>query len=227
MGALRRRDAVARTALIAPERADASRLGALMEDPSREEGGASREPGRLGAGLVLACVGWGLAEATLFFVIPDVLLTWIARRSRRRALWGCAFALVGALGGGSVMFRWSAGDHAAATATVDRVPFVPSAMIARVERDLEQGGAFAVIAGAWMGRPYKLYAVEAPEAGMSAAAFLAATVPARLLRFVAFVLVASAVARRVTLRWGARATTIVWAAVWIVNYAIYWSLMSI
>jgi len=195
-------------------------------DADAPAGNPRREPGRLGAGLVLACVGWGLAEATLFFVIPDVLLTWIATRSRRRALWGCAFALVGALAGGSAMYRWSAGDHLAAVAAVDRVPFVPSATVARVERDLERSGGLAVIAGAWMGRPYKLYAVEAPAAGMSASAFLAATVPARLLRFVAFVLVASAVARRVTRRWGARATTILWAAVWIVNYAIYWTLMS-
>jgi hypothetical protein len=200
-----------------------------MEGTSGDARGAStrREGGRLGAGLVLACVAWGLAEATLFFVIPDVLLTWIATRSRRRALWGCAFALVGALAGGSLMYRWSAGDHAAAVAAVDRVPFVPSTMIARVERDLERHGALAVVTGAWMGRPYKLYAVEAPAAIMSATAFLAATVPARLLRFVAFVLVASAISRRTTPRWGARATTALWAAVWIVNYAVYWTLMSI
>src|SRR3546814_3695958 len=43
---------------------------------------------------------WGFAEATVFFVVPDV---WISRRalsSWRAALRGCGFALAGALGGG-------------------------------------------------------------------------------------------------------------------------------
>src|SRR3546814_4475619 len=43
---------------------------------------------------------WGFAEATVFFVVPDV---WISRRalsSWRAALRSCGFALAGALVGG-------------------------------------------------------------------------------------------------------------------------------
>ena len=32
--------------------------------------------------LTIACL-WGLGEATVFFIVPDVLLTWVATRSLR------------------------------------------------------------------------------------------------------------------------------------------------
>ncbi|HXT49748.1 MAG TPA: hypothetical protein VN811_01825 [Thermoanaerobaculia bacterium] len=176
--------------------------------------------------LAAACLLWGFAEATLFFVVPDVLLTLVALRSLRRALWGCAFALLGALAGGAVMERWGSTDPAAALAAVDRVPFVPTASIGRVREQLEARGPVAVIAGAWMGRPYKLYAVQASAAGMSAAQLLAITVPARLLRFVFLAVVAHLLARGIRARWGWRWTLAIWAAAWPLNYALYWTAMS-
>jgi hypothetical protein len=46
---------------------------------------------------------WGLAEATLFFIVPDVWLTLITVWSPRKALIACLFALLGALAGGALM----------------------------------------------------------------------------------------------------------------------------
>ena len=172
-----------------------------------------------------ACLLWGFAEATLFFVVPDVLLTWVALRSLRRALLGCVLALLGALAGGALMYRWASLDRPAALAAVDRVPFVPAATLGGVHDQLARQGAVAVVAGAWMGRPYKLYAVEAPGAGMSAGELLAVTVPARLLRFAALSLLAHLVGRALLARWGWRVTLAVWAAVWTVNYGLYWAAM--
>jgi membrane protein YqaA with SNARE-associated domain len=184
---------------------------------------------RLGVGVraaAVACLLWGFAEATLFFVVPDVLLTLLALRSLRRALWGCVFALLGALAGGAVMERWGSSDPAAALAAVDRVPFVPAASIERVREQLEGHGAPAVIAGAWMGRPYKLYAVQASAAGMSAAELLAVSVPARLLRFVFLAVVAHRLGRAIRARRGWRWALGAWAAAWTLNYALYWTAMS-
>jgi hypothetical protein len=50
--------------------------------------------------LVAAAV-WGLAEATLFFVVPDVLLTWLAAFRPRVACKAVVACLAGALAGGS------------------------------------------------------------------------------------------------------------------------------
>ena len=47
---------------------------------------------------------WGLAEATLFFIVPDVLLTWLAG-FRPRLVWrAVAACLGGALLGGLLMY---------------------------------------------------------------------------------------------------------------------------
>jgi len=47
---------------------------------------------------------WGFAEATLFFIVPDLLLTFIALYSFRRSVKVLAFILLGALVGGTLMF---------------------------------------------------------------------------------------------------------------------------
>ncbi len=44
---------------------------------------------------------WGMAEAVLWFVVPDVFLTWVAmRRGVRPALRLSLVAVAGAIGGG-------------------------------------------------------------------------------------------------------------------------------
>jgi len=197
-----------------------------MSPGPRASPGSAPALRRTGIALAAACLAWGFAESTLFFVIPDVLLTLAATRNLRRALFGCVLAVAGALAGGALMYTWSARDHAAAAAAVDAVPFVPARMVARVHEHLVQQGGWAVVVGAWIGRPYKLYAVEGAAVGMSLAAFLATSVPARLLRFVFLAVVARLVARVTIRRWGWRTTVTIWAVVWGINYGLYWTAMS-
>src|SRR4051812_20323932 len=59
---------------------------------------------RSGVAAVVA-LGWGFAEATFFFVVPDVwigLLTLFSWRAGLRAVYS---AVMGALTGGAVMYR--------------------------------------------------------------------------------------------------------------------------
>jgi len=57
----------------------------------------------------LAAFLWGFAEATLFFIVPDVLLTLLAVRfGWRRAIMPLLFCLSGAVVGGAVFFGASA-----------------------------------------------------------------------------------------------------------------------
>jgi len=53
-------------------------------------------------GVVGAALVWGFAEATLFFFVPDILITRIALADLRRALWACFWSLLGAVSGGAV-----------------------------------------------------------------------------------------------------------------------------
>ncbi|HKH69104.1 MAG TPA: hypothetical protein VKA75_17210, partial [Reyranella sp.] len=62
-------------------------------------------------GLWLAGLLWGLAEATAFFVVPDVLLTFVAqRRGLIPALAVMLFVVAGAALGGLAMW-WIGGVY--------------------------------------------------------------------------------------------------------------------
>ncbi len=164
---------------------------------------------------------WGLAEATLFFVVPDVWLSLVAAASRRRALRACLWAAAGALAGGLAMHAWGAADPAWALAAVERVPAVSSAMVERVAAQLGEHGLWALFVGPWTGTPYKLYAVQAGALGVPAWQFALASVPARLARFLVLSWMLGRLAGRLPARWRAPALLAGWA----VFYAGFFALM--
>lgn len=166
----------------------------------------------------LAALLWGFAEATLFFVVPDVLLSWIALHRARAAWIACVWALVGALAGGAVMYAWGAADAATAIAVLDHVPKVSREMCDAVREQLRNHGLGAVFLGPLTGTPYKIYAVGAGAGQIGLALFLAVSVPARLIRFAlvtGLTVMVCRLFRRVTLL-GRRAVHIVlWTAFYV------------
>jgi hypothetical protein len=165
-----------------------------------------------------------LAEGTLFFVVPDVILTLTALFSFRAALRQTLAVLAGSLIAGALMFGWAARAPEPARATVMAVPFVRAAMAEEVRADLESYGAPALMRGPLSGIPYKLYAVEAP-AHSGWLAFMALSVPARLARLVTGLLVFGAVGRwlRRPIAAHPRRAVLGWALYWIGIYAFYWT----
>ena len=200
----------------------------MIEDPPAAAlGGAPRWAARvLGRGGVALAGVWGFAEGTLFFVVPDVLLSLAALGGGRRALPHVAAAVVGAALAGAVMVFWAAADYPAASGAVRNVPFVREAMFARVDEGLESEGALALFRGSVTGVPYKIYAVEAPGR-MAAGPFLAWTVPARAARFLLvwalFALLGGWLRRRYPGKW--RLLAGVHAALWVSFYLFYWSVV--
>jgi len=59
---------------------------------------------------VLAAFVWGLAEATFFFVIPDVFLSFVALLDWPRTSKHILAAIAGALLGGALLFHWASAD---------------------------------------------------------------------------------------------------------------------
>src|SRR5262245_51659145 len=97
-------------------------------------------------GLTIALAFWGFAEATLFFIVPDVAISIVAvLHGRRPALRAAIAAAVGALAGVALLYGWGAKDPDAARALVLRVPAIPPGMVARMEADLAAEGPLAVI----------------------------------------------------------------------------------
>jgi hypothetical protein len=116
---------------------------------------------------------WSLAEATLFFIVPDVLLTYVA--------------------GGAVMLLWSWSSPQTALAAVAMVPNVSDAMLQGSRASLEQDGIIAMFLGSFQGVPYKTYAIAVLGAGLDPLLFLATTFPARIVRFCLAALFAAAI----------------------------------
>jgi membrane protein YqaA with SNARE-associated domain len=167
---------------------------------------------------------WGFAEATLFFIVPDVLLTLVALFSFRRSARVLACILLGALAGGAIMFYLGAKDPAQARQVVLRVPFVSQAMFEKTQQSFQRDGIWALTKGPGNGIPYKVYGVQARKySGLLL--FLLASLLARLERFALFWLIAGAMGslfRKNILR-QPMVTVAVHACIWIIGYAWYWS----
>lgn len=169
---------------------------------------------------------WGFAEATIFFLVPDVWISAVALRAPWRAAWRAAvWALLGALVGGTVMHVWGATAAAAAERVLDWVPAIAPETIARVRGELRHDGYLAVLLGPLGGTPYKIYAVESGRLGMPLAGLLAITVPARLLRFALAAAVAAACARWALASWKPGRRLLLHALCWGLFYCWYLSAM--
>jgi len=135
----------------------------------------------MGVNLIAAL--WGFAEATLFFIVPDVWLTLAGRNNLRRGIIACFYSLAGALIGGVAMYLWAQHDPATALHIVEKIPAISTHMALGVREALSDKGVLAVMLGPLSGTPYKLYAVQAAPAGIGLGLFLLISLPARLIRF--------------------------------------------
>ena len=175
-------------------------------------------------GVLWAGFIWGLAEATLFFIVPDVLLTLVALFSFRRSARVLACILLGALCGGTIMFYFGASHPAQARATVLRVPFVSTAMFDRTGQGFQQAGIWELTKAAASGIPYKVFCVQASRyAGLPL--FLVASLLARLERFALFWLIAGAIGAVFdrSIRRQPKVAIAIYALIWIAGYTWYWA----
>ncbi|TVQ39229.1 MAG: hypothetical protein EA370_04895, partial [Wenzhouxiangella sp.] len=172
-------------------------------------------------GLRFTALIWGLAEATLFFIVPDVILSAVALRDRALALRLCLWALAGALVGGAVMYFWGSHSGEQVRDVLVRIPAIGETMLATVADSLEASGVLATFLGPLTGTPYKIYAALAPEADIALATFLAISIPARLIRFVLVALVTAWIARRWFSHWTPRARLLLLLSLWTIFYIAY------
>lgn len=183
------------------------------------------EPGRTRDWSRGTAFSWALAEATFFFIVPEVFLTRLALRDFCRVAAASAWAVAGALVGGSGL--WLAARHGDAGALLrlfERLPGINAGLVERSGDALGQQGLAALFMGVLRGYPFKLFAVHAGAGNGPFLAFLAASAGARFFRFTAAITVAStagrALGRRsVALRYWAH------AAFWLTFYAAYFLAM--
>lgn len=169
---------------------------------------------------------WGLAEATLFFVVPDVLLSLLALKDRRRAWIASGYAVAGAVLGGALMYAWAIHDPAQVRSLLVSIPAITPEPIEQVRRQLGDWGYASLFAGAFSGVPYKLYASEAGAAALPFAGLLAMTIPARALRFMLVVAVVNGITRRWLVEWTHAQRMAALLLGWALFYGWYFSAMQ-
>jgi membrane protein YqaA with SNARE-associated domain len=169
-------------------------------------------------------LAWGFAEATFFFVVPDVAIGLAALFSWRGGAVATAGATVGALLGGTAVF--AAPDY-----FLRRFPALPGItpkLIADVERRVRRAGVASLFQGPVLGLPYKVYAAHLALAKAPYLSFLVVSVPARLARFV-LVLAGAGLVGAALRRWirpHRRLVSAIYALGWALWYRAYFRRMA-
>lgn len=173
---------------------------------------------------------WGFAEATFFFVVPDVWTSRVAMRKPKRALGTTVSALAGAMAGGAVTYMWARHTPAETSrAALTKVPAITDRMVTEVEDEVSASGNIAVLRGPSRGVPYKIYARTSGLQGKSLANFLAWSIPGRLVRFLLVTLLASGIVagvRRLFPRIPEKLITGIFWGCWAAFYAWFIPTMS-
>ncbi|WP_225770584.1 hypothetical protein [Inquilinus sp. Marseille-Q2685] len=183
--------------------------------------------------LTLLAFVWGVAEASLFFVVPDVPVSLIAlARGWQAGLRAALAAAAGATLGGTALAVFASHAPETAVALVDAVPAIPSAMIARLQAtmagtDSAAGLAGVLIQASLSGVPYKIAAASAPGLGIPVWELALLTPLVRLPRFVALAAAGAALhsltpalPRRIQ---PVRVRLLLAALGWSAFYGAYWS----
>lgn len=173
---------------------------------------------------ILAAFVWGIAEGSLFFIVPDLVISLAALYSPGKALRHISAVVAGSLVAGTCLFLWSSFSPEAALDAVRHVPFVRSEMFSRVNSDIASFGAIALCKGPLSGIPYKIYAVLSPGS-MPLSLFLLVSIPARLERLLVSWIVfsmAGVLLKRFILHYPALGPGL-HGIYWVIIYVLYWS----
>lgn len=166
---------------------------------------------------------WGFAEATFFFIVPDVWIGLMAAFDPRAGVRGVVAAVAGAMAGGAVVHRAASRiPPERSAALLDGVPAISPEMIARVEDEMAGRGPASMMSGPLKGTPYKIYARAAGVQGQPLLPMMLWTIPARAVRFLMIGVVSAVfgamVRRRTDRSWW---IVVPYAAAWGLFYAWY------
>jgi len=164
---------------------------------------------------------WGFAEAVFFFIVPDVLLSFIALKSLKRALFLSMVASVAAVAGGVLMYIWGSLAFSSAEGFLLFVPLISFDMIRFVEAEMAEHSFLALLLGPLYGTPYKIYATVSGAQSLNLLAFALVSFPARAARFVLVSIATNLIIGRLLAFSSFRKKALLLSALWITFYICY------
>ena len=166
-----------------------------------------------------------MAEASLFFVVPDLWLGLVALFAPRRVGWALVAIALGAVVGAALLTGLSLANPSGVSDLIGSLPGIAPADLSRARDELESSGLVAFLNGPVQGLPVKVYVHEASELGLSTPLTLVFTALNRIERIGLFGLVMALVglaARGLLLRFP-RTAVAGYVVAWIIFYVGYWS----
>jgi membrane protein DedA with SNARE-associated domain len=173
--------------------------------------------------------GWGLAEASCFFIVPDVFTSRLVLGKPRQGFLACFASLAGALLGGSLLYALggNSGTSASVLDQLDWLPGISPSLIAKARLGLETHGLAALFIGVIGGIPFKLYAIQASGLGIGYGAFVLTSAIACLGRFLLVTFLAHFVSSRMLPNLSVAAKLRIHTITWTVFYLIYFLRMGL
>lgn len=169
---------------------------------------------------------WGFLEATIFFIVPDVLLTYLATQKQRSLGPAIIAATLGALVGGGVMYLNGMTQYYASQELLLLIPAIDDTVIAKVTGLMAEHGYWGLFFGPILGLPYKIFAVQAAAMGVDPWLFFLLSIPARCLRFLLLCTLVRVLVNTFMKRLTQKQTTIIWLCSWTVFYLTYFAVFG-
>lgn len=168
---------------------------------------------------------WGLAEGTLFFVVPDVPIGWIALR-RPRQLVAAWLAATGGGVAGAALIHLAVRHGWEPDSLFGALPGTRPGDLERVRDAVAQDVTRAFALGAVSGVPLKVYVAAAARQGVPLWRVLGLTAINRAPRIGLFGLVLAVAGALVPDRWrpSPRTLAIAYGLGWVAFYTWYWAL---
>ena len=166
---------------------------------------------------------WSGLEASIFFIVPDVLLTFIVlEKNLKTAFKALVYALAGSLLGGLCIYSLATNYPQTMTSVLKIIPGISESLISVVKEDINKHGVLSFLLGATKGIPYKVYAVEWGMLSKSFLDFIIITIFARGLRFLATIFIAQGL-KSLLNKWfkSKKINIIIFLIVWILFYTFY------
>lgn len=175
--------------------------------------------------MMIAAFIWGFSEATFFFIIPDVLLSYYALRNNdlKKIFLLNIICITGAALGGAAVFIKSSIDHSSVIEFMLGVPAIHTYMLEHVESEMAAGTFSALVTGPLFGVPYKLFAAFAPL-HTNIFIFILFSIPARFIRFIIVSFLAHLLSHKIFKGLPIKVKTLIWLFVWVIVYIIYFSI---
>jgi hypothetical protein len=167
---------------------------------------------------------WGMAEAIVFPVVPDVALYLLALAAPKHAARLFAAAIVGALLGSAVLAGLTTVDADAARSLVLAIPGIGPQMLQAAERAFAGGDVLGFV-GFGPGTPVKVYIVAWVLAGGSPLLLAVGVIVNRLTRMGPGVLVTAIIGWLAPgfLRRHEGLVLAVYVGLWVLTYALYFA----